>query len=326
MQALSCTFIIHLCYTCSMENNENTKSINKKGRKKKIENIFSIIQWTILALCFIFLILLHHSQPFSVKKNAFSIIIFVFLEIDLISLFVRTLLTTKNTKQRILAFFAFIVNGVLLLALYFIGKLDLGNFILFIYNTLFAVFYLIDFALYKTKHKTGKLYNRSLILPSLFVFLLSLLNFFYHTHTNTKTIYLYSLIPMGIILIAFIVLSFTLFKQTYKIYFKSAIAKIGVVFMAVIFAFSIGVTFIDATNCAIKSQITQLECVITRKHFSNNFRGIDSYELYVIINDKEYKINVSSDLYFDKKVNDKLKVNLYRGCLNLNYYESGEGY
>ena len=45
-----------------------------------------------------------------------------------------------------------------------------------------------------------------------------------------------------------------------------------------------------------------------------------------MINDKEYRVNVSSDLYYYKKVNDTLKVNLYSGYLNLEYYESDEGY
>ena len=315
-----------------MENNNIDNSVKKdkrksnKERKAKIESIFSTIQWLILGLCFIFLILFNRSQPFTLAKNIFSIIIFVFLEIDLISWFIRIILTTKNTKQRILAFFAFIVNAILLLVCYLIRKPDISNLILFIYNTIFIGYYAIDYTLYKTKYKTGKMYNNAVIAPSLFVFIFTIANTFYHTYINSNSVYLYALIPMGIILIAFTILSFTLLKETYKKYFKSVIAKIGVVLMIMVCAYGFGIAFIDATNCAIKNQVTQLECVVVRKHFSNSVRGIDTYELYVMINDKEYRVNVSSDLYYDKEVNDTLKVNLYRGCLNLEYYESGEGY
>ena len=187
-------------------------------------------------------------------------------------------------------------------------------------------FYIIDFILYKTKYKTGKMYNNALIAPSLFAFIFTLINSFYHTYININKFYLYALIPMAIILIVFTVLSFTIFKKTYKKYFKKVIVKIGIVFMVLICSYGFGLAFIDTTNSAIKSKVTQIECVIVRKHFSNNARGIDTYEFYVILNDKEYAVNVSSSLYYDKNVNDTLKVNLYRGFLNLEYYESAEGY
>ncbi len=121
-----------------MENNNIDNNVKKnkrkrnKERKAKIESIFSTIQWLILGLCFIFLILFNRSQPFTLGKNVFSIIIFVFLEVDLISWFIRIMLTTKNTKQRIFAFFAFIVNAILLLVCYLIGKPDISNLILFL--------------------------------------------------------------------------------------------------------------------------------------------------------------------------------------------------
>lgn len=300
---------------------KNKHKINKE-RKAKIERIFSTIQWLILGLSFIFLILFNRSQPFTLAKNIFSIIIFVFLEINLISWFIRIILTTKNIKQRILAFFAFIVNAILLTVRYLIGNPDISNLILFLYNITFIGYYAIDYALYKTKYKTGKMYNNAVIVPSLFVFIDTMANTFYHTYINSNSVYLYALIPMGIILIAFTILSFTLLKETYKKYTKSVIAKIGIVLMAMVCAYGFGVAFIDATNCAIKNQVEQLECVVVRKHFSNHARGLDTYELYVVIDEKEYSINVSRDLYYDKEVNDTLKINLYRGCLNLEYYES----
>ena len=218
------------------------------------------------------------------------------------------------------------VNAILLLACCFVKESDISNLILFLYNISFIVYYVIDYALYKTKYKTGKMYNNSVITPSLFVFIFAIADTFYHTYINSDSFYLYALIPMGIILIAFTVLSFTILKETYKKYFKSLISKIGIVLMVVVCAYMFGIAFIDATNCAIKNQTAQLECVVVRKNFSRKIGSIDTYELYIVINDKEYRINVSSDLYYDKEVNDTLKVNLYRGCFNLEYYESGEGY
>ena len=302
------------------------KCKSNREAKSKIENIFSIIQWLILGICFVFLILFNRSQPFSLSKNVFSIIIFILLEIDLISWFIRILLITKNIKQRILAFFAFVVNAILLLVCYLIRMSDISNLILFIYNTIFIGYYVVDYTLYKTKYKTGKIYNNAIIAPSLFVLIFILGNTFYHTYINGNGIFLYALIPMGIILIAFAILSLTLLKKTFKNRFKSVISKIGIVFMVMVCAYGFGIAFIDTTNCAIKKQVAQLECVVVRKHFSNQARGFDSYELYIMINDKEYKVNVSSDLFYDKEVNDTLKVNLYRGCFNLEYYESCEGY
>ena len=160
-----------------MENDNINNSVKKdkrkinKERKAKIERIFSIIQWLILGLCFVFLILFRRSQPFTLSKNIFAIVIFVFLEIDLISWFIRIILTTKNTKQRILAFFAFIVNAILLLVSCLIGNPDISNLILFLYNITFIGYYVIDYTLYKTKYRTGKIYNNAVIAPSLFVFI-----------------------------------------------------------------------------------------------------------------------------------------------------------
>lgn len=308
---------------------DNSEKKNKrksnKERKAKIERIFQLYNGFILGLCFIFLILFKSSQPFTLAKNIFSIIIIVFLEIDLISWFIRIILTTKNTKQHFLAFFAFIVNAILLLVCYLIEKPDVSNLILFLYNIIFIVYYAIDYTLYKTKYKTGKIYNHALIAPSLFAFIFTLGKIFYHTYID-NSIHLYALIAMGIILIAFTILSFTILKETFKKLLKNAIAKIGVVLVVIVCAYCFGLAFIDATNCAIKNNVTQLECVVVRKHSSNQVKGFSHYELYVMISDKEYKVNVSSDLYFDKEVNDTLKVNLYRGCLNLEYYESGEDY
>ena len=311
-------------------NNKNSAKENKrktsKQKKQKIEKIFSIIQWLILGLCFIFLILFNRSEPFSYEKNVFSTIIFIFLEVDLISWFIRIILITKNKKQRILAFFAFIINAILLMVCYFISKADISNLILFLYNAIFIGYYVIDFTLYKTKFKTGKMYNNALIAPSLFAFVFALTKTFYHTYIKTNNLYLYALIPMSIILVIFAILSFTIFKETYKKFFKSVIAKIGVLLMVLICAYGFGLVFIDSTNCAIKNKITQLECSIVRKNFSNTARGMSTYELYILINNKEYIINVSSNLYYNKSVNDTLKVNLFCGCFNLEYYECGEGY
>ena len=44
----------------------------------------------------------------------------------------------------------------------------------------------------------------------------------------------------------------------------------------------------------------------------------------ILIDDKKVAIDVSSDIYKLKEIDDTLIVHYYKGNLNLPYYESGE--
>ena len=61
------------------------------------------------------------------------------------------------------------------------------------------------------------------------------------------------------------------------------------------------------------------------------FIALNNHE--VIKNSTNFLISYKFHIYpiheysfYRNEVNDVLKVNLYNGCLNLKYYESGEGY
>lgn len=313
-----------------MDNNvDDAKRIRRKEKRiqkcKKIK-FFDISQWIIFGLFFIFLILFNRAQSFSVERKVFSIIVLFLSILGVVLSFLKITLTSKNLKIKCLAFFGYIVNGLLFTICYFIGNGDITIFVLFIYNTIFTCFYIIDYSLYKIKFKSGQIYTKSLIVPALFVFVVSICNTIYHSYVNGWYLFLYALIPMVVIIMVFIILSLTLLKDIYKNFFKGIIAKIGIVFMLLLCSYSFGIAFIDSTNCAIKNQILQMDCLITDKNFSHGYRSVDRYELCVVINGNECKVNVTSKVYYAKEINDTLKVNLYKGCFNLEYYECAEVY
>ena len=83
--------------------------------------------------------------------------------------------------------------------------------------------------------------------------------------------------------------------------------------------------FVDIANTSFNNNPEQIECVIVDKTISGTgYRQITQYNLYVIINGQKVAIDVSSDLYKAKEVDDTLIVHYYKGNLNLPYYESGE--
>ena len=307
----------------NLENNNENETLNKDKRIKN-NKFFTILEIIIFGLVCVFSILKIISTPFSVEQHIFSIIAFVLLELWLITVFVKIVLTTKSVKQKWLACFAYIVNAIILLIIFLIANKDISIAILFVYNIVFAVFYMVDFARYKTQYKTGKLYNKTLICPSLFAFIFCIANTFNHTYIKTGNLYLYALIPMGISMIVFSILSLTTLKETYKKYFKKVWAKIGIVLAALICSYVVGVVSIDTINCAAKGEPRHLDCVIVDKQSRHYNKGLDHYNLYVIINDKQYSIEVSTIIYRSKEIGDTLKVDVYKGGLNLDYYECAE--
>lgn len=270
---------------------------------------------------FIFLIVSILLTPLT-TKTTLGIILFILIELFLISMFLKAILTTKNFKERRLAFFAYIVNAILLLICIFISNIELRLTILFVYNIAFTGGYLYNYAHYKTKFKTGKLYSSNCLAPSLIIFVECLTNIFYHTYTSLESLMLYSLIPTLILFLVLVVLVCTTFKETLKKFCQTPAKKVCYGFLAIISFYGIGILTLDLANTTVKPQPTKIECLILKKHSST--KHIPKYTLYVSINNQEYNIYVSSKIYYSKEINDTLTVNYYNGFLNLSYYTSAE--
>ena len=302
------------------------KNIKKKKEKKtrdKRQRIFNII-YAVLTLFLIVVAIIDKTSNHNPSTEIlFALLIFSLLEISLILMFINNIVLFKNKKKRILSFLAFIGNGIIYSLSIFIDY-NLVSLIFFIYNTIFISYLLIDFLLHKTKHPTSKFFDKKLIYVVLIISVMLLSNYFDHTYLDANIILLYALIPMGVVMAIFAILSFTLFKKTYEVLAKKIGYKILISIMALILSFGYGMIFIDVANTSIKTNPEIMECVIVDKNVRSGYRQITRYELYVLINNKKITINVSSDVYKSKEIDDTLTVNYYKGGLNLAFYESGE--
>ena len=100
--------------------------------------------------------------------------------------------------------------------------------------------------------------------------------------------------------------------------------KIGIVILALIISTGYGITFVDIANTTQAGVSRQIECVIVDKKVTSGYRQTTHYKLYVELEDKKVSIDVSSDLYSSKSINDTLLLNYYDGNLNMPYYECAE--
>ena len=301
------------------------KTVKKeKTKKDKTNTIFGIV-YAVLILTFLITAIVDANVPYS-KTNefVFTILIFAIAELFLFLMFTQNMLIHKNKKKRLLSWFGFVANAVILTLILVCGG-DVMLFVAFVYNTIFGIYLAIDFALYKTNHPTVKFFDKKLSIVVFFALFLPMINAISHSYVDYNIILLYALIPMAVIMTIFSILSFTIFKKTYVLFAKKVWTKIGVALLAIMISFCYGMAFIDITNTSFNNRPQKIECVIVDKNVTGTgYRQITQYNLYVMINDKKVAIDVSLDLYKSKEIDDTLIVHYYKGNLNLPYYESGE--
>lgn len=313
------------------ENNNKEKVTNKKNivkrnskskKKEKNKRKYFTISYFVLIALILGLCLFDTLSPISKQEDfIIAIILLVLTQALFILMLVDNLIFCKNKPTKILSYFVFLGNALLLLLRLFITS-QYSVFILFIYNSILAVYYIAFISLKKTKHPHTKVLDKKIQNILLILFAMFLILVFDHSYVDTGKFMLLSLIPTGIYLVIFSILCFTVFKETFKKFAPKIWSKIGVGFIALILLFCYGFVTIDIINSDFSPKPTKLECEIVRKYVSG---GRHSHQyLCVIINDKETDIEVSAELYREKEVNDTIKVNYYLGALNLPFYENAE--
>ncbi len=305
------------------EKNENKEKIKPKNKKNKINFVFSTTYWIILII-FLALTIFESRLPVGDSgKKIVYIIVLVILEILFILMFVQNLIQTKNKKKIILSFLCYIINAVISV-FFWLFKTDITYVILFAYNTILLIYLLIDFWLYKTKYKTAKFFDKKMPITICFIFIVFFVNLISHSYLNDK-IFLYSLIPFGIIMIIFFILGFTIFRQIFQIFAKNVWTKIGVVIIALVLSYSYSLLFIDILNTSFNKNFVRQEYVIVDKRVSRSNRGMTThYKLYIVVDEQKISIEVSKDTYYSKEINDTLLIKYNNGNLKLNYLESLE--
>ncbi len=296
-------------------------NVNEQKRKK-IKSKFNIAYWVVLAVIILCRIL-DKTSPTKEVSDIFFYIAFSSIIIELILMFICAFICYSSTKIRIISIFCFLGNALTLFLIPFISS-DIVIIINFVYNTILGVYVLIDYTLYKTKFPTGTIYNKDFLFVLGFALLLPLVRAIKHKYLQDEAPFLYGLIVTGVLLVVFTILSFTIFKETYKKFAKGVWKKICVAILALFIFTSYGMAFIDIANTSLASASKQIECVILDKRVTSGYRQITDYKLYIELENKKVWISVSSDTYSSKSINDTLLLNYYNGNLNLPYYESAE--
>ncbi len=143
---------------------KSTKS--KKTRRAKINLVFNIVDFVLIFALFVSIMIDNRVQS---NEKFFSILTLVLCELILILMFVRNLLIYKGKKKAIISVLGYIVNAGIFALKLFIAYDDMLC-ILFIYNSIFALYLIIDFILYKVKHQTVKFFDNKMILTIALMF------------------------------------------------------------------------------------------------------------------------------------------------------------
>ena len=291
-------------------------------KRKKVKNKFNIAYLAILAIIILCRVL---DKTSSTKEtsNVFFYLAFSFIIIGLILMLICAFVCYSSTKIRMLSILCFLSNAIMLFLVLFIAS-DIVISINFAYNTILGIYILIDYTLYKTKFPTGKIYNKDFLVVETFSLLFPLARSFMHNYVQDIAPLLYGLIVAGVLVVVFLILSLTLFRETYIKLAQGVWKKIGVAILALIIFTGYGIAFIDIANTTQASVSSQIECVIVDKKITSGYRQGTHYILYVELNNKKVRIDVKSDTYSSKSINDKILLNYYNGNLNLPYYESAE--
>ncbi len=126
---------------------------------------------------------------------------------------------------------------------------------------------------------------------------------------------------MAVIVIAFLILSLTIFKKITK---KVGV-KILIGLLVLILSYGYGMAFIDVANTSFTNNPQQIECVIVDKKITGTGRRqVTQYKLFVVLNGEKIDINVDNETYKEKEINDTLLINLCDGNFNIPYYETAE--
>lgn len=291
-------------------------------KRKKIKGKFNIAYWVVLAVIILCRVL-DKTSPTKEVSDIFFYVAISFIIIELILMFICAFICYSSTKIRIISILCFLGNAIMVLLTLLIAS-DIVIIINFVYNTILGVYVLIDYTLYKTKFPTGTIYNKDFLFVIGLALILPLTRTVRHNYLHDEAPFLYGLIVTGVLLVVFIILSLTVFRETYKKFAKGVWRKIGIAILALIIFMGYGISFIDIANTSLASASKQIECLILDKKVTFGYRQITDYTLCVELDNKKIWISVSSDTYASKSINDTLLLNYYNGNLNLPYYENAE--
>lgn len=310
--------------TKSAKNKQKGKKVDKvQDKVSKTSKVFSIVYWALFAVLLVLLIVGNRVEKTQLTDTLFFVLYFVMVEAFLFLMYAQNYIIFKNRQKRLISYFAFVINA-LIFALRLVVDGQTMLLVAFVYNTVLLCCVLVKHLLHKTKHKTVKFFDKKIFIVIALALLLAMISGLYHTYVQQNIILLYALIPMAVILIAFAILSFTVFKKTYQQLAKSIWNKIAIVLAVLLVSFCYGMAAVDLANTSFAKNPQQIQCVVVDKKIQSGYRQITQYVLYVDLNDQRLSINVSSDTYNSKEIDDILLVNLFGGNLNLPYYECAE--
>lgn len=300
---------------------DRAKQIKKQKDKKQLA--FNIA-YSVLTILLIVALIVDKTTANTVTSDAiFFAIIFFVIELILFMLFINTFVLNKN-KKKILISYAINIGNAIIFAINLVISFDIFLLIAFFYNTVLTCYLVIDCLIYKAKYPTAKYMDKKTPVAIFVAFLFVATNALSHTYVQENITFLYALIPMAIIMAVILTLAFTVFKKQTQKTMPKVWTKIGVGVLVLFMSFFYGMMFIDVVNTSIKANPTPMECVIVDKRISSGYRRATRYMIYIMIDDKKVTIDVPSDVYKIKEIDDTLKINYYQGTLNLPYYENAE--
>lgn len=313
-----------------------SKQIDKKNNKirkrkvaRKIDVVFCLFFLGLLLVNFFTRFVELRTDNYDGKKLLFEILRLSIVELMYISGLVYGLLRYKSARRKIFCAFGCIGNGVLI-ALYNFYYFDACGLILLLYNLVLILGHLFKYFTEIAKYGKSKCLKLGILMWIMLLYPCIVISVKppYREVLNQSLLFIYIAIFAGVLSIIFIILSFTAYKNCYKVLAKQIYVKIlyGVAVLLLIFIGSYMV--VDTANSAVCTKNYTVACEIVDKRIDSRVAGrgvsITFYNISIDFNGQVYELGVSRYTYIEKEKGQTLVVKYCTGVLNIPYIVSLE--
>ena len=193
---------------------------------------------------------------------------------------------------------------------------------LFCFNSIMAIIYCIVYFHPKRFNTYKSFFDKKIILIIAFIAILLYLGIYSRAYLIGNVVLLYAFIPMAVIFCVFVGLSLSVFLKTFNQLAQKKWTKVGVFIIVLFIGWFYGVIFIDTINSSIPSpySINSYE-IVDKKINGTGARQVTTYDVYFVIDDNTYHIDVSVDFYWQCEIGDMINIKTTQGALNLSYME-----
>ena len=293
-----------------------SKKINKKDKvlfnDKKL--IITFIVFGIFSFAFVI---------FSMSKLGAKVLnhsLFKIIIKIIISAFFIFLAFYKKEKVRLYSSLLLIIYAILIWIKFFFLSSKFSLFLSFTWVIISILFEVFEYLTMKNK-KERSICRLDFIIMLIFLDCIIHLNYFKTINDNAflYPVILSSLISL-LITIIILIIKRELLKDRLGSVKHPKITTLFIPLITLIMAFLFSYLFLNIINYSLDfSEPITYEYEVIKKDVSAGYRQATTFDFYIEVNNKEIKISVSSDIYYNIEIGDYINISLYRGFLKEPY-------